>query len=164
MRRVITGEDSQGKSCVIFDGETPCLVENPNMGITARLLWETTSTPASNAGNADAADRAFPADVAPKNGTRFYTFVYAPGAGKAKTREDGTTEPGSGMHKTATIDYIVILSGEMTFLTDSGEVLLRPGDTLVDRGVAHAWENRGDEPVVMASITVDAEPLGKVDF
>ena len=158
-RRVVTGLDDDGRSAIILDGTSPCQVSVPNMGVHAQMLWTTTETPADNSGNTDITEGPWPSNIAPPNGTTFYIFEYAPGAGGTSTREDGEKEPGSGMHATATIDYIVILSGEMTFITESGETVLRAGDTVVDRGVAHAWENRGSEPVVMASITIDAKPL-----
>lgn len=164
IRRVVTGLDGQGRSAFISDGQTPCQFDATAIGVAGGLLWETNQMPASNLGNADAADRSFPKRIAPENGTAFYVFEYAPGAGRAAPRDDGTKEPGSGMHSTATIDYIVVISGEMTLLTQTGETVLRAGDTVVDRGVKHAWENRGSEPVVMASITIDAHPLGEVDL
>ena len=160
-RRVVTGLDPEGRSTIILDGPSPCQVSVPNMGVHAQMLWTTNEMPADNSGNADVADGPWPSNIAPPNGTTFYIFEYAPGAGGASSREDGTKEPGSGMHATATIDYIVILSGEMTFITEAGETVLRAGDTVVDRGVAHAWENRGSAPVLMASITIDAKPLIK---
>ena len=63
------------------------------------------------------------------------------------------------MHKTATLEYIVMISGEITVVLEEEEVTLEAGDVFVDRGVYHAWENRGNEPAVFASISIDAHPL-----
>ena len=63
------------------------------------------------------------------------------------------------MHTTNTVEFTVMLSGEQTLLLEEGEVTLRAGDTLVNRGISHAWENRGLEPALKAVICIDAEPL-----
>jgi mannose-6-phosphate isomerase-like protein (cupin superfamily) len=64
-----------------------------------------------------------------------------------------------GMHATNTVDYLVVLSGELTLILEEGEVTLKTGDTLVDRGVSHAWENRGSEPALCAIVNLGAKPL-----
>ncbi|MGE5147909.1 MAG: cupin domain-containing protein, partial [Candidatus Eiseniibacteriota bacterium] len=63
------------------------------------------------------------------------------------------------MHCTNTVDYIYILSGEIWALMDEGEVLLRPGDSLIQRGTNHAWSNRSDAPCRFLAVLVDAEPV-----
>ena len=63
------------------------------------------------------------------------------------------------MHKTSTVDYIVLLSGEVTMLVDEGEVDLNPGDVVVQRGTNHAWVNRTEQPAVLVAVLVDAEPV-----
>jgi quercetin dioxygenase-like cupin family protein len=63
------------------------------------------------------------------------------------------------MHVTDTIDYVAVISGEVTLVLEDGEQVLRPGDTVVDRGVVHAWENRGIGPAVIVAVMVDAAPL-----
>ena len=64
-----------------------------------------------------------------------------------------------GFHKTSSVDYAIVLSGEIYALMDEGEVLLRAGDVLVQRGTHHAWSNRSDEPARLAFVLIDAEPL-----
>ena len=64
-----------------------------------------------------------------------------------------------GFHKTATIDYAIVLSGEIYAMMDEGEVLLKAGDALVQRGTNHAWSNRTQEPAVVAFVLIDAEPV-----
>ena len=77
--------------------------------------------------------------------------------------DDARPEPGSprhpGFHKTNSVDYAIVLSGEIYALMDEGEVLLRAGDVLVQRGTHHAWSNRSDEPARLAFVLIDAEPV-----
>ena len=72
-------------------------------------------------------------------------------------RTDTTRHP--GMHKTRTIDYVVLLSGEVTMLLDKGEVDLKPFDVVVQRGTSHAWVNKGKEPALLAAVLIDAKPV-----
>ncbi len=65
----------------------------------------------------------------------------------------------AGFHKTATIDYAIVLSGEIYAMMDEGEVLLKAGDVLIQRGTNHAWSNRTNEPAVVAFVLIDAEPV-----
>ena len=64
-----------------------------------------------------------------------------------------------GFHKTATIDYAIVLSGEIYALMDEGEVLLKAGDVLIQRGTSHAWSNRTEQPCCIAFVLIDAEPV-----
>ena len=67
------------------------------------------------------------------------------------------------MHRNETVDYNIILSGEIFAVTEEGEMLLRPGDVIIQRGTAHTWRNRSDRPCVFASVMVSAEPLSRFD-
>ena len=64
-----------------------------------------------------------------------------------------------GFHKTSTIDYAIVLSGEIYALMDEGEVLLKAGDVLIQRGTNHAWSNRTEEPCCVAFVLIDADPV-----
>ena len=64
------------------------------------------------------------------------------------------------MHRTDTVDYAIVLSGEIWALMDEGETLMRAGDTLVQRGTNHAWSNRSDQPCLVVFVLVSAHPLG----
>ena len=64
------------------------------------------------------------------------------------------------MHKTATVDYIIVLKGEIHAIMDKGETLLKAGDILVQRGTNHSWSVRGSEPCIIAAVLVSAAPLG----
>jgi hypothetical protein len=64
-----------------------------------------------------------------------------------------------GFHKTDTIDYAIVLSGEIWAMMDEGETLLKQGDVLVQRGTNHAWSNRTNEPAILAFVLIDADPV-----
>lgn len=154
IRRLVAGHNAAGRSAFIYDGPPPTQIDTPE--VSGTLVWVTDQTPASNAGRADAADRPFLDTPAPANGTAFYVFEYPPKSSEPVDKGEGQY---AGMHTTKTVDYIVMLSGQITCILEDGEATLSPGDVLVDRGVAHAWENRGTEPAIMASIVIDAKPL-----
>ncbi|MGH7006396.1 MAG: cupin domain-containing protein, partial [Alphaproteobacteria bacterium] len=132
-------------------------------------LWLTETAPASNDGSADATAKPLQL-LPPRNGTvvrilelppdsqRDYSntkeYFRGMGAGKGILDEGGKRHP--GMHRTDTVDYILILSGEIWALMDEGEVLLRPGDCLIQRGTNHAWSNRSNEPCRFVAVLVDA--------
>jgi quercetin dioxygenase-like cupin family protein len=64
------------------------------------------------------------------------------------------------MHKTSTVDYIIVLKGEIHAVMEKGETLLRAGDILVQRGTNHSWSVRGNEPCIVAAVLVSAQPVG----
>jgi quercetin dioxygenase-like cupin family protein len=64
-----------------------------------------------------------------------------------------------GFHKTTSVDYAIVLSGEIYALMDEGEVLLKAGDVLIQRGTNHAWSNRTEQPCCIAFVLIDAEPV-----
>jgi mannose-6-phosphate isomerase-like protein (cupin superfamily) len=142
LRRVVTGLDAAGRSCVVFDGPVP------RHSPVANLVWRTAAVPADNAGDEDAA-AAYAMEMLHDGGTNFILTELPPGlTGDAF------------MHATDTIDYLVVISGEVVLVLEAGEVRLRPGDLIVDRGVIHGWRNDGAEPAVYASVTIPARPVG----
>jgi quercetin dioxygenase-like cupin family protein len=172
IRRVVTGHDARGRSVIVSDGPSPhvlALPGRPDFGLTN--LWVTDATPASNEGQADAAARPvvlepppggsilrvveFPPDKAPGGFDRKAAFA-AMGADHAMD-PDASRHP--GMHKTSTVDYAIVLAGEIWALMDVGETLLKAGDCLVQRGTNHAWSNRSDRPCLVAFILISARPL-----
>ena len=171
VRRVLTGHDTEGKSTIIADGLAPNMKEMGNTGLALTELWESASAPANNDGHADAGNRAVRLEP-PKNGTVFRIVEFPPDAqwqGRpdarkwAETLDAGHVPDRSSsdpmMHKTNTIDYIVVLKGEIYAILDKGETLLRPGDVFIQRGTNHSWSVRGSEPCVIAVVLVDAKPL-----
>jgi hypothetical protein len=141
----------------------------PTFGLTN--LWVTDGAPADNTGAADAAARRVVLEP-PPSGTVLRVVEFPPdhtlagfdraaafealGAGHAM---DPSAARHPGMHRTATVDYAIVLSGEIWALMDEGETLLRAGDVLVQRGTNHAWSNRGAAPCLVAFILVAARPV-----
>jgi len=171
-RRVVTGHDVQGRSVVLMDGESPhgFFLEKAG-GLQLTELWETRSSPADNSGARDAAEHE--RRIEPINGgTVFRIIEYPPDSVRLKTLDperffrgmgaqaaNAATRKHPGMHRTDTVDYCVVLSGEIWAVLDEGEVRLRAGDCLVQRGTNHAWSNRSDEPCTIAFVLVAAKPL-----
>ena len=173
-RRIVTGHDANGRSIILMDGPAPNLMQpehSPNVGMCD--LWETAATPADNRGTADAADR--PVKLPPPPlGSVFRIVEFPPDrernwAAKAKVfaeygAQSALAEQGRhpGFHKTNSIDYAIVLEGEVWALMEIGETLMRPGDVLIQRGTNHAWSNRTDRPCRIAFVLIDAAPLNGV--
>jgi hypothetical protein len=172
IRRVVTGHDRRGKSVIASDGPSPHVLTIPgrtDFGLTN--LWVTDTTPADNQGSADAAARPVVLEP-PPGGTIFRVVEFPPDraaggfdrkAAFAAMGADRAMDPDAsrhpGMHKTATVDYAIVLSGEIWALMDEGETRLAAGDCLVQRGTNHAWSNRSDAPCLVAFILVSASPV-----
>lgn len=140
-RRVVTGIDSDGKSCILIDGPVP------QLNSASDLIWRTPVVPADNSGSEDMA-APYTMDMLHDGGTNFMHVTFPP-------------KMGPYMHATDTLDYLVVLSGQIVLELEAGEVTLNPGDLIVDRGVMHAWRNDTDAPASMISITLPATPVGK---
>jgi hypothetical protein len=164
LRRIITGNNEEGKSIVTYDGA-------PMFGMN----WVTNNSPADNKHKNDAAMQKVGLEP-PINGSKFGYFLLNPedpsksaeelekeyAAGFASMdashcRPDTSRHP--GMHKTKTVDYIILLEGEVTLLLDEDEVELKPFDVVIQRGTNHAWINKGTKPALLATILIDAEPI-----
>ena len=172
IRRVVTGHDAAGKSVFIMDGDATAVKEMESMpGLALTDLWQTNGAPADNAGNADAADRPVVLEP-PSRGTIFRIVEFPPdSAWRDKTEAREAFESiGAGhapdqssddpmMHKTATVDYLIVLKGEIWAILDDDETCLKPGDVMIQRGTNHSWSVRTDEPCLLAAILVNAEPV-----
>jgi mannose-6-phosphate isomerase-like protein (cupin superfamily) len=173
VRRVLTGHDSAGRSTFIADGLAPNVKEMASMpGLALTDLWETSGAPANNDGHADAAARPVHLEP-PKNGTIVRIVEFPPDAQWRNQLTDGGEafkSIGAGhaqdkrssdpmMHRTSTVDYIIVLKGEIHAVMETGETLLRAGDILVQRGTNHSWSVRGNEPCIVAAVLVNAKPL-----
>jgi len=176
-RRIVTGHDAKGRSIILFDGPATNLVaskEKPNRGLIN--FWRTEQTPAINAGDADPMAGPPQGLLPPRNGSVFRFFQIAPekeeahllpeererraqaifaAMGAASARVDAKRHP--SMHKTETVDYIILLQGEVTLLLDEGEVAMKPFDVVVQRGTNHGWVNHGDVPALLVAVLIDAE-------
>ena len=169
-RRVVTGHDASGRAVVLIDGAAPNAKLRRATGLTSTLLWVTDRSPADNAGSADAAEREIGV-APPPRGSIFRVVDFPPAAefgavdNAAMLRELGIA-PGeggarhAGMHRTQSIDYAVVISGEITLLLDDSEVHLKAGDVVVQRGTKHAWVNRGRENCRIAFVLIDAKEPG----
>ena len=144
VRRVVTANDESGKAVVWIDDKASNFRAN-RPGATSVLVWTTDSTPADLTDREDLGARSM-SRPPPHHGTIFRIMELEPGNGQ-------------DMHVTPTIDYALVISGEIDMELDDGvEVHLKQGDVLVQRGTIHNWVNRGTEPCTLAFILIDASP------
>ena len=169
VRRVVTGHDASGKAVVLTDGAAPNQ-KLRNAGIVTTLMWVTDETPADISGSKDRADREM--GVPPPSGgsvLRVVDFppVTADAAAKldqaAIHREMGLAGHATGAgarhpftHRTRSIDYAIVLEGEIDMLLDDSEVHLKAGDVLVQQGTNHAWVNNSGANCRIAFVLIDA--------
>jgi hypothetical protein len=165
LRRVVAGVGSDGKGHFVSDGLPPCVMAIDHLpGMEVVYVWATEGTPTvPNTGNdGTRLDQDF---FPGQNGSRFVVITYPPGfgAGPPGTDTDATDVSGTAsldqllMHATATVDYAVVLQGEMTLILDSGEeVVLRPFDTVVQNGTVHGWRNGSNQTTVLAFFMLGA--------
>ena len=181
IRRVVTVHDGKGKAVVGIDGPARNVrVRKASGGLVSTLLWVTDETPADISGQADRADREI--GVGPPPGGSAFRIVDFPPTedsalmdnaaviremginhGSAKAGDDtaGDDKRHPLMHRTRSIDYAIVMSGEIDMLLDDTEVHLGAGDVLVQQGTNHAWVNRGTEICRIAFVLIDAdEPAG----
>lgn len=170
IRRIVTTNDASGKAVVLVDGPAPNVKIREATGFTSTLLWVTDTTPPDVSGNADAADREI--GVPPPPGGSIFRIVEFPPEKKnvgEVDREEWLKEMGlkpgpetvevvrhPNMHRTESIDYAVIMTGEIDLLLNDSDVHLKAGDVVVQRATNHAWVNYGDEPCKIAFILIDA--------
>jgi len=143
IRRVITGHDSSGRAVVKIDEVARNLVSS-RPGATAGVVWTTEGFPVDNTGEEDAGLRKTGTTL--DNGTVFRILELAPGVTPRN-------------HRTDSIDYAVVMSGEVDMELDDATVHLKAGDVLVQRGTIHNWVNRGTEPCVIAFVLIAAKPV-----
>ena len=151
IRRVVTGHDPQGKAIVAIDEVAAHRYEG-RPGAVVCNVWTTDESPANNSRDEDAGKRDGRFTMLP-NGTVFRIIEFKPGVTPR-------------MHRTDSIDYLIVMSGEIDMALDDGvEVHLQQGDVMVQRGTVHNWINRGADSCVVAVILVHAHPVqagGKV--
>jgi quercetin dioxygenase-like cupin family protein len=149
VRRVVTGHDANGRAVVKID-EVSKNVLSGRPGASACVVWTTESFPVNNTGDSDEALRQVGTTL--NNGTVFRVVEFGPGVAPRN-------------HRTDSIDYAVVLSGEIDMELDNSVVHLKAGDVLVQRGTIHNWVNRGTQACVIAFTLIDAKPVevgGKV--
>ena len=149
IRRVVTGHDASGHAIIKIDEVAENLVSS-RLGATACVVWTTEGFPVDNTGEEDAGLRKTGTTL--DNGTVFRILELAPGVSPRN-------------HRTDSIDYAVVMSGQVDMELDDTTVHLKAGDVLVQRGTIHNWVNRGTEPCVIAFVLIAAKPVtvgGKV--
>ena len=173
IRRIVTGHDAEGRAVILSAGAPDRVVDLSDHGPRFYEIWNTRETPVR-------IDRDSPEPhedkltlAPPRNGTRIRVLDIQPetretqsmdaaearrhfemiGAGEASTRHQGA--PHAFMHRTETVDYGIILSGEIYLIVDKGEILCRPGDIVIQRGTNHAWANRSNQVCRIAFILID---------
>lgn len=149
-RRIVTGHDAGGVSVVVSDGPVPVTRELPEDGVAFHEVWMTSTAPAViEAGPEDPTAGAITVPP-PTHGTRIRINEFLPDS----LGPDGLQSP---MHRTQSIDYGIVLEGEITLLLDDSEVTAHAGDIVVQRGTDHAWANRGDGIARVAFVLIDGE-------
>lgn len=150
-RRVVTGHNAQGVSVVLSDGTVPVHRVMPQDGVGFYEIWQTDAMPAPVAPVEPSEPTERTLRVPPEpNGTKIRINEFFPGF----INELGNQSP---VHRTESIDYGIVLEGEIVLVLDDSEVILRAGDVVVQRGTDHAWANRSDKVCRVAFILVDGE-------
>jgi mannose-6-phosphate isomerase-like protein (cupin superfamily) len=167
IRRVVTGHDQSGKAVVLHDGIATNTRRRAFAGTASTLLWVTDGAPADIDGLQDQAERTI-ATAPPPGGSilRIVDFTPLTPQMEAVTHEDVARELGVSHHgapgrhpfehRTRSIDYAIIMSGEIDMLLDDSEIHLKAGDILIQQGTNHTWLNRGTEPCRIAFVLIDA--------
>lgn len=172
VRRIVTGHDAHGKSIFTEDAAAPSVHTNPRrVGYHLTNLWMTDQTPCLVGNEADPTTRPLTLEP-PKNGTVVRIVEFGPegewtknldGSGAKEafgamgTGKASTYKPGGHplMHRTESVDYALVLEGEIVIVLDDSERLMQQGDFLVERGTSHAWANRSGKPCKMLFVLID---------
>ncbi len=150
-RRVVTGHTPDGVSVVVSDGPVPVSREIPEDGVGFHEIWNTSGAPALVTSREDVDPTEVDLTVPPPRlGTKIRINEFQPGF----LDERGLQSP---VHRTESVDYGIVLEGEITLVLDDSEVTLQAGDVVVQRGTDHAWANRSAAVTKVAFILVDGE-------
>ena len=147
IRRLVTGHDGTVAKVLI---DAPANnAKYPSPGTVSTLIWSTDRTPAAIPAGTDFEDMGarILGTAPPPNGTRFTVIDFPPGNA-------------AHMHRTETIDYVLVLEGEIEMDMDGSTVKMKAGEVMVQRGTNHAWVNRSASRARVAFVLIDAEPLG----
>ena len=152
MQRIVTGKGPDGSPAILFEGEPPTVVDFGKYVTTE--LWVTDSMPPAMDGTEDRSTRTWELEP-PARGSRFRVVRIAPDDAIPPPAEEQDADFLEA-HATATLDYVTVLSGEVTLVVGPREVTLGQGDSVVQQGVAHDWQNRGSEPCVLVGVLLSA--------
>lgn len=148
-RRIVTGHDDAGTSVVVSDGPVPNTRELPGEGVAFHEIWVTDTAPAVVGAGAEDPTAGAVTVPPPTHGTRIRINEFLPG----HIDEHGLQSP---VHRTESIDYGIVLEGQITLVLDDSEVTAHAGDIVIQRGTDHAWVNRGDTVTRVAFVLVGA--------
>jgi quercetin dioxygenase-like cupin family protein len=176
VRRVVTGHDANGRSIVVSDGPAPLVHRKPNdPDWSSTDIFRTDASPARIVAQPAETTEGPRRQLPTKRGSVIRINHFPPESEAIRSmsteqsrqafaslgNESAATFAKGGrhplMHRTETIDYAIVLSGEITMLLDEGEVLLKAGDVLVQCGTNHAWSNRSNAPAVVCFVLLDGE-------
>jgi len=143
IRRVVTGHDVSGRAVVKID-EIAKNVSSRRLGASSTVIWSTDTFPVLNEGDDDLGQRKTGTTL--ENGTVFRVVRYEPGVTPRR-------------HRTDSVDYAVIIAGEIDMELDGETVTLKAGDVLVQRGTIHNWVNRSKDVAIVAFVLVAAKPV-----
>jgi mannose-6-phosphate isomerase-like protein (cupin superfamily) len=143
IRRVVTGHDEQGRSKVLIDGQVRNVISH-RPGATFSEIWLSEDFPVNNDDHYDRSNKSIGSTI--DNGTVFRVVKFDPGVAPRN-------------HRTDSIDYAVVISGEIDMVLNVDTVHLKAGDVLVQRGTVHDWVNKGKEPCVIAFTLISAKPV-----
>ena len=148
IRRVVTGHDSKNVAKVLIDAPATN-AKHTQPGQVSTMMWCTDSAPCKMPVGEQIEDMGarIIGTPPPPHGTRFAVIDFPPG-----------NHP--GMHRTETIDYVIVIEGEIEMDMDDSTVKLKQGDIMIQRGTNHAWANRSGKRARVAFVLIDAEPLG----
>jgi len=148
IRRVVTGHDARNTAKIIRDAPATN-AKYPAPGAVSTMIWCTDRTPADISVGEKIKDMGarIIGTAPPTGGSRFAVIDFPPG-----------NKP--HMHRTETVDYVIVIEGEIEMDMDGSTVKLKTGDVMVQRGTNHAWANRSDKRARVAFVLIDAEPLG----
>lgn len=173
VRRVVTGHDASGRAIVVSDAPAPFMHRSPaRPGFWSNDIWRTEGAPAvirATPQDITAGPRRqlphkhgtvirvnhFPPDGAKLDSAAIAREFEALGNSAASTASTGGAARHAMMHRTETIDYAIMLSGEIVLILDDSEVTLNAGDIVVQCGTNHAWSNRSGKPATVAFILID---------
>lgn len=177
MRRIVTGHDKDGKSIIVFESEPPNITKMESLpGMELIRLWGTKGVPKIGSDIADPTINQ--SNMIPGPGNTHFAITRLPSQAevskaiemgitaekfrreyleKAKDLAESHEQDNPGKHTTSTVDYVVVLMGEVELELDEGRrVQLSSGDVVIQNGTRHSWRNLGDGPCYLASVMVGA--------
>jgi mannose-6-phosphate isomerase-like protein (cupin superfamily) len=172
VRRVVTTHDAAGRAVVMVDGAAPNVKVRPIGGFVSTLLWVLDGVPARHSGDKDFADVTI-GTAPPQGGAVFRIVDFPPVTAEPSAADHAQMLKAMGlvghgkeadapprhafMHRTRSVDFAIVLEGEIDMLLDDSEVHVKAGEIVIQQGTNHAWVNRGSTTCRMAFVLIDAK-------